>query len=181
MTLDEFYRLSPEESLDKIRGECRSRARTMLCLGALIVLYSIYDTISWRDAQPRAVLLFSLSAGCLIGCWIILNNLWFLHRMNRLDTPELLLHGYKKRHRNDHTAVCLTFIVLIISNPRLWYDIINMDWGFVLVELIMTVVIIAAVIYALFNEHILYSNYLEPFNRRDEEIFDRLEDLAEKK
>ena len=68
-------------------------------------------------------------------------------------------------------------IGLIICDPILYYDIINLDRVWIMMELTFNVAIIALLIYSYFNDDIM-GDYK---TRRDEEIFDGLEELAKKK
>ena len=103
------------------------------------------------------------------------NNLWFLYRQGSLDTPEQLLHWYEQRFKNDRNVFYLVVLALFIGDPSLWFDITHLDLIWVLTRLMIVVAVIALLIYSYFNNDIMWG-YM---TRRDEKIFDRLEDLAE--
>ena len=68
-------------------------------------------------------------------------------------------------------------LALFIGDPSLWFDITHLDLIWILTRLMIVVAVIALLIYSYFNNDIMWG-YM---TRRDEEIFDRLEDLVEKK
>jgi hypothetical protein len=62
----------------------------------------------------------------------------------------------------------------------MWYDIINFDWVWLVIELTLFVGLIVGLIYSYFKEY--ESTALDgALTRRDEEIIGRLEDLVENK
>lgn len=180
MKLDDLYNLSRDECFERIKGESRSQAKRGLCIGALILIISLYGMYIWHDFKPSIVPICNLSVGCIAAACIAVNNLRFLHRLDSLSSPELLLHGYKKRFNNDRKAIYFALIGGLIFNIRLWEDIINFNWGWLVMELTFFGVLIVGLIYAYYKE---YDNTaLNGFLvQRDEEIIGRLEDLVEKK
>lgn len=176
MKLDEFYNLSREESFERIKGECRSQAIKSLCKGGMILFVIISITITWSDVDLRIVPVCLLAVGYLALAWIVVNNLWFLMRLHDTATPEQLLHCYKKRYSHERNATYLAILGIIIGNPSIWNDIINLDftWTWIFVRLINTAILIALLIYSYFHGDIIWSF----MTRHDEEIIDRLEDLV---
>ncbi|MBR5673489.1 MAG: hypothetical protein IKW97_03735 [Muribaculaceae bacterium] len=180
MKLDDLYNLSRDECFERIKGESLSQAKRGLCIGALILIIFLFGLYVWHDFEPSLVPICDFSVGCLAAACIAVNNLLFLHRLDSLSTPELLLHQYKKRFNNDRKAICFALIGGLIFNIRLWEDIINFNWGWLVIELTLFGVLIVGLIYAYFKEYddTALNGVL---TRRDEEIIGRLEDLVEKK
>ena len=180
MKLDDLYNLSRDECFEKIKGECRSQAKRGLCIGALILIIFLYGLYNWHDFKPSIVPICDFSVGCIAATCIAVNNLRFLHKLDSLTSPELLLHGYKKRFNNDRKAIYFALIGGLLFYMRLWDDIINSDWGWMVIDLTFSVVVIAGLIYAYFK---VYDGTAlnGVLTRRDEEIIGRLEDLVEKK
>ena len=92
MTLEESYNLSRDKWFDRIKDESRSQAKKGLCLAVVVLLFSLAFTISWQHQAQRILLICLLSVGCIASAWIVVNNLRFLLRLNRLNVPEQLLH-----------------------------------------------------------------------------------------
>lgn len=177
MKLEESYNLSRDKWFDRIKGECRSQAIKGLCLAAMILLVFIVIKVTWPDSELRVVTICLTFVGCLASGWMVVNNLWFLLRLDRLDTPEQLLHWYQRRFNYDRTAAYLAMLGVIIFDPILWFDIFNFDWTLIVLRLAPEVGIIALLIFSYFND-----DTLDKFiTRRDEEIFDQLEELVEEK
>ena len=177
MKYEELDNLSRGERFERIKALCRSQAIIGLCIAVVLLLAFTSITYTWRDLELKTVLFFLLTVGCVLSGWMAVNNLWFLYRQGSLDTPEQLLHWYEKRFKNDRNVFYLVVLALFIGDPSLWFDIINLDRIWVLTRLMTVVAVIALLIYSYFNNDILWG-YV---TRRDEEIFDRLEDLVEKK
>ena len=176
MKLEESYNLSRDKWFDRIKSECRSQAIKGLCLAVIILLIFIAIMFYWRDPELRIVIICMSLVGCLTSGWMIVNNLWFLLRLDSLYTPEQLLHWYRRRFNNDRKAAYLLLMGVIIFSPTLWYDIINFEWTWAVLRLTFEVTILALLIYSYFNEDI----FAKFVTRRDEEIFDRLEEIIEK-
>lgn len=181
MKLEESYRLSRDKWFDRIKDESRSQAKKGLCLAVGVLLISIFGTILWRYLEQKIVLTCFLAVGCIASAWIVVNNLRFLKRLNILDTPEELLHWYKKRLKNDHNALYLAMLGFLICDPSYWFDVFNLDKGWIIAvsvfEVLFVVAIIAVSILPYFDD-IIAGEFI---TRRDEEIIDLLEDLVEKK
>ena len=177
MKYEELDNLSRDERFERIKALCRSQAIIGLCIAVVVLLAFICITYAWRDLEIKTVLFFLLTAGCVLSGWMVVNNLWFLLRQGSLDTPELLLHWYEKRYKNDRNVFYLVVLALFIGDPSLWFDITHLDRIWALTRVMIVVAMIALLIYSYFNDDILW-RYV---TRRDEEIFDRLEDLVEMK
>jgi hypothetical protein len=179
MKLDDLYNLSRDECFERIKGECRSQAKRGLCIGALIMALFSYGLYLWHDFEPVIVPICDFCVGCLATVCIAVNNLWFLHKSDSISSPDQLLHWYKKRYNNDRKAIYFALIGgVLVFNMRLWNDIINFDWVWLVLELTLFVGLTVGLIYAYFKE--LESTALDGvLTRRDEEIIGRLEDLVE--
>ncbi len=177
MKYEELDNLSRGERFEKIKALCRSQAIIGLCIAVVILLAFTGITYTWRDLELKTALFFLLTAGCVLSGWMAVNNLWFLYRQGSLDMPEQLLHCYEKRFKNDRNVFYLVVLALFIGDPSLWFDITHLDRIWALTRVMIVVAMIALLIYSYFNDDILW-RYV---TRRDEEIFDRLEDLVEKK
>lgn len=181
MKLDDLYNMSRDECFEKIKGESRSQAKRGLCIGALILALFSYSLYIWHDFEPSIVPICDFFVGCFATACIAVNNLRFLHKLDSLSSPELLLQWYKKRYTNDRKAIYFALIGgACVFNMRLWYDIINFDWVWLVIELTFFVGLIVGLIYSYFKEY--ESTALDgALTRRDEEIIGRLEDLVENK
>ena len=177
MKYEELYSMSRGELFEKLKSMSKTKAWWQLCLAVGLLLFGIVATISWQNEEVDQVLICLFSVCCIAAGWIAVNNLRFLWGLNSHDSPEQLLYWYEKRHNSDRKAVYLAMIGLIICDPILYYDIINLDRVWIMMELTFNVAIIALLIYSYFNDDIM-GDYK---TRRDEEIFDGLEELAEKK
>ena len=177
MKLEEAYNLSRDKWFDRIKGECRSQAIKGLCIGVIIFLFFIAIELFWSYPEQRIANNCLTLVGCLTSGWMIMNNLWFLLRLNSMDSPVQLLHQYRRRLNSDRKATYLVLIGATIFNPTLWYDITNFEWTWIFLRVVPDVGVLALLIYTYYNDDLL-GNYII---RIDEEIFDRLEELVEKK
>ena len=177
MTLDELYNLSREESFERIKDESRSQAKWRLCASLICFLIFIATLISmkiWRYQElDRIDTIYAclLLVYCFAAGWIAVNNLRFLKRVDSLDTPEQLLHCYEKTINHSRKAAILAIIVSI-GDP---YVFLHDDRLWVLLNVTITLAIIAFLIYTFFKDYWAYKT------RRDEEIIDRLQDLIDMK
>ena len=176
MKYAELDKLSRGEQFDKIKAQCRFQAIIGLCIAVVILIATLALVKRWGDQEElRSVLICLFAVGCVASGWMVVNNLWFLYRQRSLDTPDRLLHWYKKRFNNDRNAVYLVGFGIFICSPSLWYDIFNLDDRYwILLEFVLVAVVVGLVIYSYFHDDILRKFV----TRRDEEIFDRLEDLS---
>lgn len=178
MNYQELDNLSRDEQLEKIKALCRFQAIIGLCIAVVVLLVTIWLTMTWQDQELKIVLNCLLAVGVGASGWMAVNNLWFLYKQRSLDTPEQLLYWYKKRYNNDRNAAYLIGLGICIGSPSLWYDIFNLDdRSWISLELMIVTAVIALLIYSYFHDDVL-GKYM---TRRDEEIFDRLEDLTEKR
>ena len=178
MTLDEFYELSREECILRIKDECRSQAKKRMLFGAIFLLWMAILIFLWiKLEQVRILYVCQLSVFCIAAAWIAVNNFRLLHRVNSLDTPEQLLHLYEKTMNNNRRAYYLAMLGLIgnLVDP---YAFIRSDWewGWILVDLTILVATLAFLIYSYFK-----GDYLKYKTDRDEDIIMRLHDLIDMK
>ena len=170
MKYEELDNLSRGEQFDKIKAPCRLQAIIGLCIAVVILIATIVLAKTWVD-------LCLLSVCCVASGWMVVNNLWFLYKQRSLDMPDQLLHWYEKRFKNDRNAAYLIGFGIVLFSPTLWYDIFYLDDRYhILLELVAVAVVVGLVIYSYFHDDI----FGKLMTRRDEEIFDRLEDLAKK-
>ncbi len=178
MKYEELDKLSRGEQFDKIKALCRFQAIIGLCIAVVILIATIALVKRWGGLEElRSVLICLFAVGCIASGWMVVNNLWFLYKQRSLDMPDQLLHWYEKRFKNDRKAVYLVGLGIFIGSPSLWYNIFNLDdqiW--ILTELAFMAVVIGLMIYSYCHDDILGKFK----TRRDEEIFDRLDDLAKK-
>lgn len=181
MKLEESYNLSQDKWFDRIKDESRSQAKKGLCLAAGVLLLSIFHILLWQHLEQKTVLICCLSVGCIASAWIVVNNLRFLKRLNIFDTPKELLYWYKKRLKNDRNALYLAMLGFLICDPSFWFDVFNMDKGWIIAVTMFKVLFVVAIIAVFILPYFDGIIVGELMTRRDEEIIDRLEDLVEKK
>ena len=170
MKYAELDNLSRGEQFDKIKALCRLQAIIGLCIAVVILIATKALAKTWVD-------LCLLSVCCVASGWMVVNNLWFLYKQRSLDMPDQLLHWYEKRFKNDRNAAYLIGFGIVLFSPTLWYDIFYLDDRYhILLELVAVAVVVGLMIYSYFHDDI----FGKLMTRRDEEIFDRLEDLAKK-
>lgn len=184
MTLEEFYKLSKEESFERIKDESRSQAKRRLCgslICLLIFMISIICIVIWRPQEfeyyTNNFYICLLSVFCIAAGWYAVNNLRFLRLVDTLGTPEHVLQCYEKTINNNRKAGYLFLLGCIGSfYPDIAYNFKYLDLTWTLMELTLTVAIIGLWVYLYFKfEFWVYKT------RRDEEITDRLQDLIDMK
>ena len=180
MTLDEFYNLSKDECLVKIKAECQSQAKQRLYFGAILALIIIALMIfTWTRLDHvrnlRILPFFQFSVICLAAVWEAVSNYRFLQWLDNLNAPEHLLHWYEKTMNNNRNAYYLGMLGLIcnVVDP---YAFANHEWDWVWVDMTFVILMLAFMIYSYFK-----GDYLRYKTDRDEEIIDRLHDLINMK
>lgn len=179
MTLDELYNQNIEESLEIIKQESRSQAKKRLIGGSIymffvIALFAIL--LVWKSGKPVQIIpscmlfLFFISAGL-----IVVNNYLFLKGTDSLNTPEQLLDRYEKTLKNNRRAYYLGLLGIIgnITDP---YAIIDRDMGWLLIDIIFVVLLLALLVYSYFK-----GDFVNYKTERDGDITRRLQDLIDMK
>ena len=178
MTLDEFYTLSPDESMKIIKDESRSQAKRRLCGGAvfliLIIIAIIYFIVT-EQVQVRIIYVCQFSIWAFAAGWYAVNNFRYFKMVDSLNTPENMLYWYEKTINNNRNAYYLGMLGLIgnIVDP---YSLIRREWGWIYVQLTIGVALLALVIYSYFK-----GDYWRYKTDRDDDIIDRLQDLSNRK
>ena len=169
MTLDEFNKLSKDESFERIKEESRSKAKRMVCYSLMAMFFIVALTIGMElwGYENNVISISWAVFFCFIAGWIGVNNFRLFRRVDNLDTPEQLLHGYEKTIRNDRNA-CYVGILVGVFDPYLYVPG-DKAWN-----VMWLVIIVAAVVFLVYS---FYHEYWEFRTRRDEEIIDRLHDL----
>lgn len=173
MKLDEFYKLSKDESFERIKEESRSKAKRMVCysLMAMFFIVALAIGIELWGYENDVISIYLTVFYSFIAGWVGVNNFRLLRKVGSLDTPEHLLHQYEKTIRNDRNAYYLGILVgvfdpyLYVPGDKAW----NVTW------LVIMVAVVVFLIYSFYNECWEYKTC------RDEEIIDRLEDLIDMK
>ena len=176
MTLDELYNLSPDESVERIKDECRSQAKKRLRVGviATLVIVALLIVVVVMMDRVRFIPTCQLIITCLAAILMAVNNYRFLQRVNSLKTPESLLHGYEKSMNNERKSSHLLLLGFVgnIIDP---YAFIRREWDWMLVELVIVAILLAVLAYSYFK-----GDWVKYKSDRDEDIFRRLQDLIEK-
>ena len=178
MTLDEFYTLSPDESMKIIKDESRSQAKRRLWGGAvffLLVLIVLIFFLVTEHNLVRIIYACQYSIWVVATGWFTVNNFRFFQVVDSLNTPEHLLYWYEKTINNNRNAYYLGMLGLI-CNLGDRYSFINHEWTWIFVELTIMAALLALVIYSYFK-----GDYLRYKTDRDEDIIDRLQDLSNRK
>ena len=174
MKLDEFYKLSKDECLERIKQESQSQAkRGLFCslIAMLLFIVILIDIEVWNHREFGicddiwACMDFVF---CVALAWMAVNYFRLLTRVDSLDTPEELLHLYEKTIKNNRRA-CIPLIICIFVDPYAY----DKDWIWNILCSAIAVAMIALFIFAYFKD------YLEFKTRRDEEIIDRLQDIID--
>ena len=99
----------------------------------------------------------------------------FLKGTDSLNTPEQLLDRYEKTLKNNRRAYYLGLLGIIgnITDP---YAIIDRDMGWLLIDIIFVVLLLALLVYSYFK-----GDFLSYKTERDDDITRRLQDLIDMK
>ena len=115
MKLDEFYNLSRDECIVRIKGECRSQAKQRLYFGAIVslIIIGILIFLMIKPNRPHIILSCQLALFCVAAAWQAVNNYRLLRLVDSLDAPEHLLYWYEKSIKNNRNAYYLGMLGLI--------------------------------------------------------------------
>ena len=167
-TLDNFSR---DEKFELIKAECRSQDKKGLWAWAFALFLFLIIAVVVVLAKVRIIYLCMLLPFGVLFVWSAVSYYWFLHRLDRLDTPEQLLHSFHKKLSNQRNASYLQMLglvgLLMSPIPDICRD---GEW----LWLIFPITFLAILIYSYFR-----GDFVPYKTRRDEEILSRLENLVE--
>lgn len=201
MKTDNFDNLSKSEKFERIKGACRKQAKKGICLEIVffILFIILIFNLSWVNRDHGTGYTFY---GCVALFFLVALALFavetfrFLKHLASVNTPEQLLHSFKRINNIGRRVFYLGSLGLI---ALLAIDyIIHNDDGVVLgMNLSLVVIMIAMLIYSYFDDDImfrsLYDNPVSEFTSEltdimlrtkdpaNEEINDQLEDLIDNK
>ena len=201
MKTENFDNLSKSEKFERIKGACRKQAKKGICLEIVffILFIILIFNLSWvnRDHGTGYIIYACVTLFFLIALVVFaVETFRFLKHLASVNTPEQLLHSFKRINNIGRRVFYLGSLGLI---ALLAIDyIIHNDDGVVLgMNLSLVVIMIAMLIYSYFDDHImsrsLYDNPVSEFTSEltdimlrtkdpaNEEINDQLEDLIDPK
>lgn len=193
--------LSRSEKFDRVKDACRKQAKKGICLEIVffILFILLIFNLSWvnRDYGTGYTIYACVALLFLIGLALFaVETFRFLKHLASVNTPEQLLHSFKRINNIGRRVFYLGSLGLI---ALLAIDyIIHNDDGVVLgMNLSLVVIMIAMLIYSYFDDDImfrsLYDNPVSEFTSEltdimlrtkdpaNEEINDQLEDLIDNK
>ena len=193
MKTENFDNLSRSEKFERIKGACRKQAKKGICLEIVffILFIILIFNLSWINRD--------YGTGYIIYACVALfavETFRFLKHLASVNTPEQLLHSFKRINNIGRRVFYLGSLGLI---ALLAIDyIIHNDDGVVLgMNLSLVVIMIAMLIYSYFDDDImfrsLYDNPVSEYTSEltdimlrtkdpaNEEINDQLEDLIDPK
>lgn len=201
MKTDNFDNLSRSEKFDRVKDACRKQAKKGICLEIVffILFIILIFNLSWvnRDHGTGYTIYGCVALFFLIALVVFaVETLRFIKHLANVNTPEQLLHSFKRINNIGRRVFYLGSLGLI---ALLAIDyIIHNDDGVVLgMNLSLVVIMIAMLIYSYFDDDImfrsLYDNPVSEFTSEltdimlrtkdpaNEEINDQLEDLIDNK
>ena len=193
--------LSRSEKFERIKDACRKQAKKGICLEIVffILFILLIFNLSWinKDYGTGYIIYACVALLFLIGLALFaVETFRFLKHLASVNTPEQLLHSFKRINNIGRRVFYLGSLGLI---ALLAIDyIIHNDDGVVLgMNLSLVVIMIAMLIYSYFDDDImfrsLYDNPVSEFTSEltdimlrtkdpaNEEINDQLEDLIDPK
>ena len=191
--------LSRSEKFERIKDACRKQAKKGICLEIVffILFILLIFNLSWinKDYGTGYIIYACVALLFLIGLALFaVETFRFLKHLASVNTPEQLLHSFKRINNIGRRVFYLGSLGLI---ALLAIDyIIHNDDGVVLgMNLSLVVIMIAMLIYSYFDDDImfrsLYDNPVSEFTSEltdimlrtkdpaNEEINDQLEDLID--
>ena len=177
MKTDNFDNLSKSEKFERIKGACRKQAKKGICLEIVffILFIILIFNLSWVNRDHGTgytiygcVALFFLVALALFA----VETFRFLKHLASVNTPEQLLHSFKRINNIGRRVFYLGSLGLI---ALLAIDyIIHNDDGVVLgMNLSLVVIMIAMLIYSYFDDDIMFrSLYDNPVSEFTSELTD---------
>lgn len=201
MKTENFDNLSRREKFERIKGACRKQAKKGICLEIVffILFIILIFNLSWVNRDHGTgytiygcVALFFLVALALFA----VETFRFLKHLASVNTPEQLLHSFKRINNIGRRVFYLGSLGLI-ALLAIDYIIRDDDWVVLGMNLSLVVIMIAMLIYSYFDDDImfrsLYDNPVSEFTSEltdimlrtkdpaNEEINDQLEDLIDPK
>lgn len=193
--------LSRREKFERVKDACRKQAKKGICLEIVffILFIILIFNLSWvnRDNGTGYIIYACVTLFFLIALVVFaVETFRFLKHLASVNTPEQLLHSFKRINNIGRRVFYLGSLGLI---ALLAIDyIIHNDDGVVLgMNLSLVVIMIAMLIYSYFDDDImfrsLYDNPVSEFTSEltdimlrtkdpaNEEINDQLEDLIDPK
>lgn len=193
--------LSRSEKFERVKGACSKQAKKGICLEIVffILFIILIFNLSWvnRDHGTGYIIYACVALFFLVALALFaVETFRFLKHLARVNTPEQLLHSFKRINNIGRRVFYLGSLGLI---ALLAIDyIIHNDDGVVLgMNLSLVVIMIAMLIYSYFDDDImfrsLYDNPVSEFTSEltdimlrtkdpaNEEINDQLEDLIDPK
>lgn len=201
MKTENIDNLSRSEKFERIKDACRKQAKKGICLEIVffILFILLIFNLSWinKDYGTGYIIYACVALLFLIGLALFaVETFRFLKHLASVNTPEQLLHSFKRINNIGRRVFYLGSLGLI---ALLAIDyIIHNDDGVVLgMNLSLVVIMIAMLIYSYFDDDImfrsLYDNPVSEFTSEltdimlrtkdpaNEEINDQLEDLIDPK
>lgn len=199
MKTENIDNLSRSEKFERIKDACRKQAKKGICLEIVffILFILLIFNLSWinKDYGTGYIIYACVALLFLIGLALFaVETFRFLKHLASVNTPEQLLHSFKRINNIGRRVFYLGSLGLI---ALLAIDyIIHNDDGVVLgMNLSLVVIMIAMLIYSYFDDDImfrsLYDNPVSEFTSEltdimlrtkdpaNEEINDQLEDLID--
>ena len=193
--------LSRREKFERVKDACRKQAKKGICLEIVffILFIILIFNLSWvnRDNGTGYIIYACVALFFLVALALFaVETFRFLKHLASVNTPEQLLHSFKRINNIGRRVFYLGSLGLI---ALLAIDyIIHNDDGVVLgMNLSLVVIMIAMLIYSYFDDDImfrsLYDNPVSEFTSEltdimlrtkdpaSEEINDQLEDLIDNK
>lgn len=201
METENSYNLNRSEKFEGVKDACRKQAKKGICIEVVFFLLFIVliFAISWgnREYGTGSLIYICVASFFLIAlAWFAVETFRFLKRLDSVNTPEKLLHSFKRINnigRRVFYVGTLGLIVLLAID----YVIREDDWIVLGMDLTIVVALIAMLIYSYFDDDILlrsiYDNPVSQFTNEltdvmlrtkdpaNEEINDQLEDLIDNK
>lgn len=193
--------LSRSEKFEKVKDACRKQAKKGICLEIVffILFIILIFNLSWvnREYGTGYIIYACVASFFLIALvWFAVETFRFLKHLASVNTPEQLLHSFKRINnigRNVFYLGSLGLIALLAID----YVMRDDDWFVLGMNLSIVVIMIAMLIYSYFDDDImfrsLYDNPVSEFTSEltdvmlrtkdpaSEEINDQLEDLIDNK
>ena len=160
MKTENFDNLSKSEKFERIKGACRKQAKKGICLEIVffILFIILIFNLSWVNRDHGTdytiygcVALFFLVALALFS----VESFLFLNHLARVNTPEQLLHSFKRINNIGRRVFYLGSLGLI-ALLAIDYIIRDDDWVVLGMNLSLVAIMIAMLIYSYFDDDIMF-------------------------